>query len=82
MAQILIRRIEQEVIERLRQRAKRAGRSLEEECRISLVTSSRGTGLLQAVEAWRAAWPGGPGDDDESFTDVRQSAPCRDVDFG
>ena len=81
MAQILIRRIDQEAIERLRQRAKRAGRSLEEECRISLVTSARSTGLVQAVEAWRAAWPGGSGDD-EPFTDVRQSGRCRDVDLG
>lgn len=81
MSQILVRRIDAEVVERLRERARREGRSLEEECRLSLVASARRGGLLEAVEAWRERWPGDEADDDP-FADVRQRGPGRSVDLG
>ena len=81
MSQILIRRIDPDAIERLRERAKRDGHSLEEECRRSLVESSRRGGLLEAVEGWRALWPSTQ-DEPDPFADVRQRGPGRTVDFG
>ena len=41
MAQILVRRIDPDAVERLRERARREGHSLEEECRRSLVAAAR-----------------------------------------
>jgi hypothetical protein len=80
MAQILIRRLDDEALMRLRSRAAREGRSLEEECRLSLVAAANRPDLLGAVEAWRAAWP----DVDEEadpFGDLRQRGPGRPVDL-
>lgn len=80
MSQILVRRIDPEAVERLRERARREGRSLEEECRLSLVAAAHRGGLLAAVEAWRAAWPEDPSEEDP-FQDVRQRGPGRAVEL-
>ena len=80
MAQILIRRLDDEAVARLRGRALREGRSLEEECRLSLVAAAQQPDLLRAVEAWRAAWPDGA-DDSDAFGDVRARGPGRAVDL-
>ncbi len=78
MAQILIRRLDDDALARLRGRALREGRSLEEECRLSLVAAAQRPDLLSAVDAWRAAWPG---DDEEPdpFAQVRLRGPGRAV---
>lgn len=81
MAQILIRRLDDEAVQRLRSRAARAGHSLEEECRLSLVAAATKPDLLRAVEAWRTAWPEGD-DGPDPFADVRQRGPGRPVDLG
>ena len=80
MAQILIRRLDDDALARLRGRALRRGRSLEEECRVALVAAAHRPDLLSAVEAWRAAWPG---DDEEPdpFEQVRLRGPGRPVDL-
>ena len=80
MAQILVRRIDPDAVERLRERARREGHSLEEECRRSLVAAARQGGLLEAVEAWRSAWPA-EGVEDDPFQDVRLRGPGRAVDL-
>jgi hypothetical protein len=79
VAQILIRRLDDDALARLRARALREGRSLEEECRMSLVAAAQQPDLLGAVEAWRAAWPGD--EDDDPFGDVRVRGPGRAVDL-
>lgn len=81
MAQILVRRVEADVVERLRTRAKRDGRSLEEECRVSLVRAAQLGGLVEAIAEWRSRWPE-DGVDDAAFDDVRQRGPGRAIDFG
>ncbi len=80
MAQILIRRLDDDALSRLRARARREGRSLEEECRLSLVAAARRADLLSAVDAWRLAWPA-DGDDEDPFADVRIRGPGRAVDL-
>ena len=80
MAQILIRRLDDGALARLRGRALREGRSLEEECRLSLVAAAQQPDLLRALEAWRAAWPG-EADDVDPFGDVRLRGPGRSVDL-
>ena len=80
MAQILVRRIDPDAVERLRERARREGHSLEEECRRSLVAAVRQGGLLEAVEAWRDTWPA-EGVEDDPFQDVRLRGPGRAVDL-
>lgn len=81
MAQILVRRIDPAAVERLRERARREGRSLEEECRQSLLASARRGGLVEAVETWRALWPAQP-DEEDPFADLRQRGPGRTVELG
>ncbi len=80
MAQILIRRLDDEALMRLRSRAAREGRSLVEECRLSLVAAASRPDLLGAVEAWRAAWPDA-GDEPDPFGDLRQRGAGRMVDL-
>ncbi len=80
MAQILIRRLDDEAVARLRSRALREGRSLEEECRMSLVAAAQQPDLLRAVDAWRDAWPDGV-EDSDAFDDVRRRGPGRRVDL-
>lgn len=80
MAQILIRRLDDDAVARLRRRAIREGRSLEEECRLSLVAAAHRPDLLGSVAAWRAAWPGAAQDLDP-FEDVRLRGPGRPVDL-
>lgn len=80
MAQILVRRIDDAAVETLRARARREGRSLEEECRLSLVAAAQRGGLLAAVDAWRTSWPE-DADDDDAFHDVRQRGPGRAIDL-
>lgn len=41
MAQVLVRRLEEGVVQRLKTNARRAGRSLEEECRMLLERGAR-----------------------------------------
>lgn len=82
MSQILVRRLDPDAIARLRERAHREGRSLEEECRRSLVEASQRGGLLEAVAAWRQVWPAPLEGDAEPFADVRQRGPGRPVDLG
>lgn len=81
MSQILVRRIDPDIVARLRERAQREGCSLEEECRRSLIEASRRGGLLEAVEAWRASWPEAAAEGREPFADVRQRGPGRTVDL-
>ena len=81
MSQILVRRVESEVIERLRARAAREDRSLEEECRLALAAAADRGGLVEAAEVWRAAWPAGD-DEVDPFGDVRQRGPGRAVELG
>lgn len=81
MAQILVRRLDEDALVRLRSRARRGGRSLEEECRLSLVAAAQRGDLLSAVDAWRAAWPGDDGDTDDPFAGVRPRGPGRPVDL-
>jgi plasmid stability protein len=80
VAQILIRRLDDDALARLRARASREGRSLEEECRLSLVAAAHRPDLLRALEAWRAAWPT-EADDPDPFADVRQRGPGRAIDL-
>ncbi len=80
MAQILIRRLDDEAIARLRARAGRVGRSLEEECRLALVAAANRPDLLGAVAAWRADWPG-TDDESDPFGDPRDRGPGRPVDL-
>ncbi len=80
VAQILVRRLDDDAVVRLRIRARRGGRSLEEECRLSLVAAAQRGDLLSAVDAWRAAWPG-DGDTDDPFAGVRTRGPGRPVDL-
>lgn len=80
MAQILVRRIEDDAVERLRARARREGRSLEEECRLSLVAAARRGGILAAVEDWRRDWPADD-DGEDPFAAVRQRGQGRGVDL-
>ncbi|MBM4368397.1 MAG: plasmid stabilization protein [Deltaproteobacteria bacterium] len=80
MAQILIRRLDDEALGRLRSRAAREGRSLEEECRLSLVAAATRPDLLRAVEAWRAAWPA-IDDDSDPFGELRPRGSGREVDL-
>jgi len=80
MAQILIRRLDDEALMRLRSRAAREGRSLEEECRLSLVTAANRPDLLGAIEACRAGWPD-VDDESDPFGDLRQRGPGRKVDL-
>lgn len=56
-AQILIPRLDDDAVARLRGRALREGRSLEEECRRTLVAAAQRPDLLRCVEVWRASWP-------------------------
>lgn len=65
---------------RLRSRAAREGRSLEEECRLSLVAAASRPDLLGAVAAWRAAWPIAD-DESDPFGDLRERGPGRKVDL-
>ncbi len=80
MAQILIRRLDDDAIARLRSRAHRQGRSLEEECRLSLVAAAQQPDLLRVVDAWRAEWPG-EADEPDAFGDVRLRGAGRAVDL-
>lgn len=80
MAQILVRRMDEAAIERLRARARRDGRSLEEECRLSLMRAANQGGIVEAVEEWRSRWPADDADED-AFEGVRQRGPTRAVDF-
>lgn len=80
MARILIRRLDEEALMRLRSRAAREGRSLEEECRLSLVAAANRPDLLGAVAAWRAAWPE-VDEESDPFGDLRQRGPGRPVDL-
>lgn len=82
LSQILIRRLDPDAIARLRERAHREGRSLEEECRRSLVEASQRGGLLEAVEAWRRVWPAPLDDEPDPFAEVRQRGPGRPVKLG
>lgn len=78
MGQVLVRRLDDEVLSRLRALAERNGRSLEEECRVALAAAARRGDLLAATSAWRAAGPEvGPDD----FAGVRQRGPGRLVDW-
>lgn len=81
MAQILIRRLDDDALARLRSRARRAGRSLEEECRLSLVAAAERADLLGAVEQWRAAWPSDDEQDVDPFGDLRLRGAGRPVDL-
>jgi plasmid stability protein len=59
MGQILVRRLSDEVKERLRQRAKRNGRTLEAEARVVLeqaAQSSNGPTAIEPAEASRVGW--------------------------
>jgi plasmid stability protein len=78
MAQILIRRIDDEALTRLRSRAAREGHSLEEECRRSLLAAAHRPDLLRAVEEWRAAWPD---EDPDPFGELRLPGTGRTVDL-
>lgn len=78
MAQILIRRLDDAALLRLRLRAAREGRSLEEECRLSLVAAANQPDLLGAVAAWRAAWPEAE-EEADPFGDLRERGPGRAV---
>ncbi len=80
MAQILIRRLDDEAVARLRGRALREGRSLEEECRLSLVAAAQRPDLLRAEEAWQTAWPDGA-EEPNAFADVRMRGAGRKVDL-
>ena len=80
MAQILIRRLDDDALARLRARASREGRSLEEECRLSLVAAAQRPDLLRSVEAWRAAWPSAA-EDLDPFGDARLRGPGRGIDL-
>jgi plasmid stability protein len=82
VGQILVRRLDDEVLARLKARALRAGRSLEEECRLSLAASARRGDLLAALEAWRAAEPQRSSDAPDDFADVRLRGPGRPSDLG
>ncbi len=79
-AQILIRQLDDDTLARLRRRALREGRSLEEECRLLLVAGAQRPDLRRALDTWRAAWPG---DDEEldPFEQVRLRGPGRAVDL-
>ena len=79
MAQILIRRLDDDAVARLRRRAIREGRSLEEECRLSLVAAAQRPDLLASVAAWRSAWPG-EAEDPDPFVNARLRGPGRPVD--
>ena len=81
MAQILIRRLDDDAMTRLRSRAAREGHSLEEECRLALVAAATRPELLRAVEAWRASWPE-TDDEVDPFGDLRQRGLGRSVDLG
>jgi hypothetical protein len=80
MAQVLVRRMDDDAVERLRARARRGGRSLEEECRIALASASRRGGLIDAIDQWRALWPQ-DGEGDDPFDDLRARGPGRNVDL-
>lgn len=82
MAQILIRRLDDAALLRLRLRTAREGRSLEEECRLSLVAAANQPDLLGAVAAWRAAWPEAEAEGEaDPFGDLRERGPGRAVDL-
>lgn len=80
MAQILIRRLDDDALARLRGRARREGRSLEDVCRLSLVAAAQQPDLLRAVDAWRTAWPA-EAEDPDPFADVRLRGSGRPVDL-
>lgn len=90
MAQLIVRRLENEIKERLRARAKRNGRTLEAEARVILEDAARaeppqskGLGTLAkeligesalSREEWKAF--------EQSLEQARQDWKARDVDFG
>ena len=78
MPQVLIRRLDEETVERLKARARRAGWSLEEECRLALKTAAIRGDLLAATDVWRRMYPEG---EEEAFSDLRQRGPGRPVEF-
>lgn len=53
MAQVLVRRLEEKVVKLLKQNAKAAGRSLEEECRVMLDRGARLEHLSGEMERWK-----------------------------
>jgi len=58
MAQLLVRGLEQEVLERIRERAQRSGRSLEAEARDILREASKTASLTEEVEQVQALFAG------------------------
>lgn len=76
MAQVLIRRLDEEVVQQLKRTAKAAGRSLEEECRQALERIARADRLTEAMDRW-AEEDAGRGEEPNPWAGVRKGTPPR-----
>lgn len=56
MADILVRNIDAAVVERLKQRARRNGRSLQAEVALVLEAAANAEDVTALIESWRTRW--------------------------
>lgn len=78
MAQVLIRRLDEKVVHRLKASARAAGRSLEEECRLALERITKSDALAAEMDRW-AEEDAGRGAEPNPWDGIRTGAPPRDV---
>lgn len=71
MAQVLIRRLDEETVQQLKRTAKAAGHSLEQECRQALDRIARADRLTEAMDRW-AEEDAGRGEETNPWSGVRK----------
>lgn len=76
MAQVLIRRLDEETVQQLKRTAKAAGHSLEQECRQALERIARADRLTEAMDRW-AEEDAGRGEEPNPWAGVRKGTPPR-----